>query len=104
MTTEYNFLESDQQWLQRQVDALSFASVFKSWRQTEELTQQDLAEKLGVSKQYISALERGQRQPSLKEALRFGEVFEAGDLFALQLLKDQIKEAALPYELVKKAV
>lgn len=97
MLNEAQFLEKDQQWLSEQAKALNFPKALKAWRQCEELTQLELAELLGVSKQYVSSLERGIRRPSLKEARRIGEVLGAGDIFALLVLKQTIEDAGLSY-------
>jgi putative transcriptional regulator len=41
----------------------------------EEMTQQHLAEKIGVSRQTINAIETGKYWPSLEVAFRIAEVF-----------------------------
>lgn len=48
-----------------------------------EMTQQELAEKTGVSRQTIIAVEAGKYTPSLELAFRIAEVFsvEIGEVF-----------------------
>ncbi|AZN38342.1 helix-turn-helix transcriptional regulator [Paenibacillus albus] len=41
-----------------------------------EMTQQQLADKVGVTRQTIVALEKGNYSPSLELAFRFAQVFE----------------------------
>lgn len=41
----------------------------------DEMTQQQLAERVGVSRQTILAIERGKYSPSLEMAYRIAEVF-----------------------------
>jgi putative transcriptional regulator len=50
----------------------------------DEMTQQQLAEKAGVSRQTILAVEAGKYTPSLELAFRIAEVFqvEIGEVFA----------------------
>ena len=50
----------------------------------EEMTQQQLAEKAGVSRQTILAIEAGKYAPSLELAFRIADVFqvEIGEVFA----------------------
>ncbi|MCF7824964.1 MAG: helix-turn-helix transcriptional regulator [Candidatus Marinimicrobia bacterium] len=50
-----------------------------------ELTQQELANKIGVSRQTIVALEKGQYNPSVALALRLAAFFKVNveDLFQL---------------------
>ncbi len=41
-----------------------------------EITQADLAKKIGVSRQTVVAIEKGQYSPSLELAFRIAEVFD----------------------------
>ncbi len=41
----------------------------------DEMTQQALAEKIGVTRQTVMAIERGKYSPSLEVAFRIAEVF-----------------------------
>ena len=41
-----------------------------------EMTQSDLAKQLGVSRQTVVAIEKGQYSPSLELAFRIAEVFD----------------------------
>ena len=43
----------------------------------EEMTQQQLAEKVGVTRQTIIAMEKGRYSPSLELAFRIAIIFEA---------------------------
>lgn len=43
-----------------------------------EMTQQDLAEKVGVSRQTIMAIEAGKYSPSLELAFRIADAFGVG--------------------------
>lgn len=58
----------------------------KEYRLQHELTQEDLALAVGVSRQSINAIERGRYIPSLPLALRFARLFEVpmDELFQLQ--------------------
>lgn len=40
-----------------------------------EMTQQDLAERIGVTRQTVNAIEAGKYSPSLEVAFRIAEVF-----------------------------
>ena len=50
-----------------------------------EMTQQDLAKRIGVARQTIIAIEQGRFCPSLESALRMAQVFEApvDEIFSL---------------------
>lgn len=50
--------------------------TFKELRLKKKLTQEQVAEKSGFSKDYISMIERGERNPSDKAKSIFAEIFE----------------------------
>ena len=54
-----------------------------------EMTQLELAEKAGVSRQTIVALEQGKYSPSLEMAFKIADVFgvEIGEVFAHEVPK-----------------
>ncbi len=58
----------------------------KVWRAKYSFTQQDLADKINVSRQTINALEKGKYIPSTVLALKLSAVFEttAHDIFELE--------------------
>jgi putative transcriptional regulator len=43
-----------------------------------EMTQQELAEKIGVTRQTVNAIETGKYSPSLEVAFRIAAVFDVG--------------------------
>ncbi|MDA3734249.1 helix-turn-helix transcriptional regulator [Niameybacter massiliensis] len=47
----------------------------RSLRETQNLTQQDLADQLGVSRQTIISLENGRYNPSIMLAYRISRIF-----------------------------
>lgn len=51
-------------------------SQLKEFRLQKHLTQEDLAQSLGVSRQTIIALEQGRYEPSLSLALRIAVYFQ----------------------------
>jgi len=55
-----------------------------------EMTQQDLAEKAGVSRQTIIAIEAGKYSPSLEFAFRIADVFgvKIGEVFDYEVKGD----------------
>ena len=61
-------------------------SFVKEYRLRQGLTQQELAEAVGVSRQSINAIERGRYIPSLPLALRFACLFHCptDELFELE--------------------
>jgi len=62
----------------------------------EEMTQQQLAEKAGVSRQTILAIEAGKYSPSLELAFRIANVFHVpiGEVFACKETCGPVPEVA----------
>jgi HSP20 family protein len=54
----------------------SFSTKVKNLREEKNLTQEELAEQLGISRQSIISVERGKNLPSLPLALRIAEIFD----------------------------
>lgn len=48
----------------------------KVWRAKEDLTQEELAERVGVTRQTINSIERGKYDPSLELAFKLADYFE----------------------------
>jgi putative transcriptional regulator len=48
----------------------------KVWRAKADVTQAELAEEVGVSRQTINAIERGRYDPSLELAFELADYFE----------------------------
>ena len=61
-------------------------NTIKIERAKQDLTQQDLAEKIGVSRQTINSIEKGRYVPSTVLALKMASLFEieVGELFSLE--------------------
>ncbi len=59
-----------------------------------EMTQQELAKKTGVTRQTIVAIENGKYYPTLELAFRITDVFETRleEVFAYEIMKEQSKK------------
>lgn len=66
----------------QQFSKLLGANIAK-YRQQQNLTQEQLAERLGIGNEAISRIERGVSMPSLMRLVEFANVFQCGiaDLF-----------------------
>lgn len=53
-----------------------FATIFRQLRLDHDLTQPQLAQKLGVSRSAISMYERGEREPDLATLQTIAQLFE----------------------------
>jgi putative transcriptional regulator len=65
----------------------------RDYRVERDLTQDELAEAVGVSRQSIISIERGRYTPSLHLALRFAQFFQCSTdkLFKLKEVANHVK-------------
>jgi transcriptional regulator with XRE-family HTH domain len=74
----------------------SFGQLLQTWRKAEGLTQLQVAQQLGISKQLLSAYERGVQVPSLATGADLAKKLSLFLPQALQaLLSDQLSQAEL---------
>ncbi|NNK21532.1 MAG: helix-turn-helix transcriptional regulator [Flavobacteriaceae bacterium] len=61
-------------------------NTIKIQRVTHEMTQEDVAQRLGVSRQTINAIENNKYFPSLELGLKLARIFKCSveDLFSLE--------------------
>ena len=89
-------------------EAVKLGAVLKNNRRRLELSQDKIAESVGVTRAFISMLESGQRTPSLKTLEKFAtyfkksvaklleETYEIGERLELGLKLDKIYQEASP--------
>ncbi len=65
----------DTEWFKESMSRLTPGSNMKFYRKQNKMTQQDLAEKLGTTKQAISAMEHDARAISKKKAKALANLF-----------------------------
>lgn len=51
----------------------AFGESVKKWREARKLTQESLAEKAGLDRTYLSDIERGLRNPGIKNIARLAK-------------------------------
>ena len=61
----------------------------------EEMTQQELAKRTGVTRQTIVAIENSKYSPTLELAFRIAEVFgtKVEDIFTYEIIEEKSKKA-----------
>ncbi len=84
--------------IEKELGELTFASVLTAHREAEELSQVQMAKKLGISKQSLNDLEKRRRIPTASRAAsiakKLGMLEESFIEFALS---DQLKSERLNY-------
>lgn len=100
MTTEFDFIKADQQSLDRQTEALTFADALKAHRLCEEWTQEQAAQRLGITKQMLSAYETGKRIPTPRKAYEMANVLGLiPEMAVLLVINDELKANQLPIQI-----
>ncbi|MCW5824867.1 MAG: helix-turn-helix transcriptional regulator [Cyanobacteria bacterium TGS_CYA1] len=71
---------------------IQFGLILRDLRKTKGWTQEHLAGELACDRAYVSQLERGLKNPSLRTLLKLAEIFEEKLMFAGQNLTTSQKE------------
>ncbi len=77
-------------------EPFSFASILRAYRAREELTQEQLAKKLKVTKSYISNVENKRENITVEQAKKFATVLkEPVNVWVTTALQDMIDRAGI---------
>jgi transcriptional regulator with XRE-family HTH domain len=80
-------------------EKFSFAMLLRSIRTRDDLTQRELAEKLGVSVSHVSDIENGRKFVSVERASEFAHILKDSEKFFVAIaLQDQLNQADLDYK------
>ena len=78
------------------IAATTFGGLVRAMRETDEITQAELARRLGVSRQFLNAVELGRSQVGLEFAKRVAdELGYSPEPFAEILIREQLKKAGI---------
>lgn len=84
--------------LEKDFGKLTFAGLLLAHREGEELTQKEMAELLGISKQSLCDLEKGRRIPSPARAASIAEKLGMiPESFIELAIQDNLREESLHY-------
>ena len=70
----------------------AFADVLRQLREQSGLSQEALATKSGLDRTFISLLERGQRQPTLKTLARLADALDTSLTALAKKVEDRLNE------------
>lgn len=86
-------------------DKMTFGSLIRSLRMSDEISQVALAKKIGVSKQFLSDVEHNRKEVGISFAKKVSSALGYSIEPLLELLiRDQLKRQKLHYEVeIKKA-
>lgn len=69
---------------------MNFGEKLKTLRTSQKLTQQQLADRLGVAKSVVSYYESGDRYPSYDVLVRIAHVFHTSTDYLLDVKKEKV--------------
>jgi len=74
-------------------------------RAKKRITQEQLAEKMGISSKYLSSIERGKENPTLNTLIRLAEGLDVdlGEVFRDLEMEDPAKRRELVLDMVRNA-
>lgn len=82
--------------LEKDYGPLTFADLLIIQREDEGLTQVEMADKLGVSKQKLCDFEKGRRFPSIKMATQWAKKLKhPPEIWVRTVLQDQLRRNKL---------
>ena len=91
--------------LEKEFGPLYFCDLLKAHRLGEEMTQEELATKLDISKQKVCDYEKGRRLPSMETAVKWAKKLkEPHEIWVRAYLQQQVDEADLKLKVDIKAV
>jgi transcriptional regulator with XRE-family HTH domain len=77
---------------------LTFGEALESYRLGEEISQSDMAGKIGISAQSLCDIEKGRRIPTPKRAARIARVIGEPEMFWIKMaLQDSLRKENLHF-------
>ena len=84
--------------LEKEYGPLTFGEALESYRIGEEISQLDMAKKIGISAQSLCDIEKGRRIPSPKRAAKIAQVLGEPEIFWIKLaLQDSLRKENLNF-------
>ncbi|MGZ3788856.1 MAG: helix-turn-helix domain-containing protein [Bacteriovorax sp.] len=72
--------------MEQDFGAISFGSLLRNFRETEEITQKDFAKILKISPQRLNDFEKERRLPDIESAIKFARALKDSEAFFIQIL------------------
>ena len=96
MNTKGHYTSKD---LDKEYGPLTFGDALSSFRLGEEISQVDLAKKIGISPQSLCDIENGRKVPSPKRAAKIAAIIGEPEMFWVKLaLQDSLRKEDLKFQ------
>ncbi|BBO73255.1 hypothetical protein DSCW_06720 [Desulfosarcina widdelii] len=77
---------------------LTFGEALESYRLCEEISQSDMAKRIGISAQSLCDIEKGRRIPTPKRAAKIAQVIGEPEMFWIKMaLQDSLRKENLNF-------
>ena len=89
--------------LEKEYGPLTFGEALESYRLGEEISQADMAKRIGISAQSLCDIEKGRRIPTPKRAAKIAQVIDEPEMFWIKLaLQDGLRKENLKFDVFLK--
>ena len=86
--------------LEKRLGPMTVGGFLRSWRLSEEHTQQEFAELIGMSAANLCDIEKGRKGISVEKAAKIAEAIDYSPTVLIKLtLKKQLQDAGLEYNI-----
>lgn len=98
MTTNKKDLKRARDVIEKLTGPYTFAMFMRSMRTTLDLSQIEMAKKLGISKQSLCDIENGRTLVSVVTAVKYARLGGLSEIVAVEAcIQDQLKKAQMDY-------
>lgn len=96
-------MSSTLKFLEKIAGPLTVAMLFRAYRKSNDMTLQDMADLLDVSKGFVSNIEHNRKKLSLEKTLEFAaKMKESKEFYAMVWFEDQARESGLNFTKIAK--
>ncbi|MGD9211441.1 MAG: helix-turn-helix transcriptional regulator [Desulfobacteraceae bacterium] len=89
--------------LEKEYGPLTFGEALESYRLGEEISQADMARRIGISAQSLCDIEKSRRIPTPKRAVGIAQVIGEPEMFWIKLaLQDALRKENLKFDVFLK--
>ncbi len=86
--------------LEKRLGKMTMASFFRSWRESEEISQRDFAKKLKLSPAKVCNIEKGKKRVSPERAANIAKILGYSQIVLVRIaLEEQLYAVGLKYEI-----
>jgi len=83
---------------------MNFKSTIKQLRDSANISQQDIANKVGIARATYAGLESGRRDPNLTEIRNIAEFYQIAPSDLINGVESHVEEPVAPYEFYKDSI